>query len=73
MVQGFRLHLPMQGVQLGSLAGEPTSHVPRSQNTENIKVQQYCDKFSKDFKMVHMKKILKVREKLRYMQKNKKP
>ena len=64
----------MQGVQVGSLVGEPTSHVPRSQKTENIKVKQYCDKFSKDFKMVHIKKkILKVREKLRHMQKNKKP
>ena len=63
----------MQGVQVGSLVAEPTSHAPRSQKTENIKEKQYCDKFSKDFKTVHIKKILKVREKLRHMQANKKP
>ena len=33
-VQWLRLHLPMQGVQVGSLVGELRSHMPWGQKTK---------------------------------------
>ena len=48
-VQGLRLHLPMQGVQVQPLGGEPRSHV-LGQKNQNRKQKQYCSKFSKDVK-----------------------
>ena len=49
----------MQGVQIRSLVGELRSHMPRGQKNKNIKQKQYCSKFNKDFKKVHIKKIFK--------------
>ena len=46
----LRLHLPMQGVQVGSLVGELRSHMAYCPRNQNIKQKQYCNKFNKDFK-----------------------
>ena len=58
VVQWLRLCLPMQGVWVQSLVRERKSHVPRSQKMETLKEKQkqYCNKFTKYFKMVHIKK-----------------
>ena len=58
VVQGLRLCFPMQGVWVQSLVRERKSHVPRSQKMETLKEKQkqYCNKFTKYFKMVHIKK-----------------
>ena len=58
-VQWLRLRLSMQGVQIRSLVGELRSHMPPGQKNKNIKQKQYCSKFNKDFKKVHIKKIFK--------------
>ena len=54
VVQWLRLRLPMQGVQGQSLVGElKISHVLGSKD-QNIKQNQYCHRFIKTFKMVHL-------------------
>ena len=55
VVQWLRLCLTMQGMRVWSLAGDLRSHMPRGQKTKT-KQKQYCNKFNKDFKMVHIKK-----------------
>ena len=51
-VQWLRLHLPVQGLQVQSLAWELGSQVPCDQKktttTENVKQKQYCNKLNKD-------------------------
>jgi len=58
VVQWLRLHLPMKWVQVPSAK---ISHASRPKKKEqNIKQQQYCNKFNKDFKNgSHHQKILK--------------
>ena len=53
-VQWLRLHLPIQGLQVRSLAGELMA-----KNTHKNQ-KQYCNKFNKYFKMVHIKVSLKI-------------
>ena len=49
--------LPMQGVQVQCLVRESRFHMPHGQKTQNIKQNQYCNKFNKDFKnSPHQKK-----------------
>ena len=52
-VQWLRLRLQIQGLQVRSLAGKLRSYMPRGQKKKNPK--QYCNKFNKYFKMVHIK------------------
>ena len=49
MVQWVRLCLPMQGYRFRSLVRGLRSHVPLSQNPQNIKQKQYYNKLNKDF------------------------
>ena len=56
VVQWLRLCLPMQGVWVRSPVRELRSHMARDQKNQNIKQKQYCNKFNKTFKMVHIKK-----------------
>ena len=60
MVQGLGLPFPMQRVWIQSLIGELSSHMIPSQekktNKLKLKQKQYCSRFSKDFKMVNIKK-----------------
>ena len=56
MLWWLRLCLPMQGGQVRSLAEERRSHIPCSQKNQNIRQKQYCNKFNKYPKMVHIKK-----------------
>ena len=49
-VQGLRLHLLMQRVQVQSLVGELSSHMACGQKNQNINWKQYCNKFNKSFK-----------------------
>ena len=47
----------VQGFGVQPLARELRSHMPHSQgNQTDVKQKQYCNKFKKDFKMVHIKK-----------------
>ena len=56
-VQRLRLCLPMQGMWVPSLAAGLRFHMPHSQNKKKpIKRKQHCNKFNKDFKMIHIKK-----------------
>ena len=55
MVQWLRLCLPIQGVQVQSLARELRSHIPQGQRVKNIKQKLYCNKFNKDFKKIIIK------------------
>ena len=57
-VQWLRLRLPIQGLQVRSLAGELRSLMPHGQKTHKTQ-KQYCNKFNKYFKMVHIKVSLK--------------
>ena len=41
----------MQAVQVPSLS----SHMSQGQKPKNVKQKQYCNKFNKDFKVVHIK------------------
>ena len=65
VVQWLRLYLPVLGVQIQSLVRELRSHMPHGQKRkkEDIKQKQCCNKFNKDFKMVHMQKktLLKIK------------
>jgi len=54
-VQWLRLCLPIQGLQVQSLAGELRSHMPHGQKKKKKSQKQYCNKFKKYFKMVHIK------------------
>ena len=55
-VQGLRIRLPTQG-GAGSIPGQGAKITHASQpKTQNIKQKQYCNKFNKDFKKVHIKK-----------------
>ena len=57
VAQWLRLNLPMQAIQVQSLAKIPHALWPVSQN---IKEKQYCNKFNKDFKNYpHQKTNLK--------------
>ena len=49
IVQWVRLCLPMQGYRFRSLVRGLRSHVPLSQNPQNIKQKQYYNKLNKDF------------------------
>ena len=50
----------MQGVRIQSLVRELRSHLPRGQKKpKNIKQNQYCNKFNKDFKNGPHQKNLK--------------
>ena len=53
VVQWLRLNLPMQAIQVQSLAKIPHALWPINQN---IKEKQYCNEFNKDFKIIHIKK-----------------
>ena len=55
-VQWLKFCLTMRGVQVGSLVRKLKSHMPRGQKNQNIKQKWYCNKFNKNFKMVHTKK-----------------
>ena len=60
-VQWLRFCLPMQGVQVQPFsqgAKIPHASWPKKQN---IKQKQYCNKFKKTLKMVHVKKVLKTK------------
>ena len=48
----FRLHLPMQGLQVQFLR----SHMPHGQENQNTRQKQCCNKLSKDLKIVYIKK-----------------
>ena len=48
VVQWVRLCLPMQRYRFRSLVRGLRSHVPLSQNPQDIKQKQYCYKFNKD-------------------------
>ena len=53
------LRLCLQAVQAGSLVEELRSHMPCGQKNQNIRQEQYCNKF-KTLKMVHiLKKFFK--------------
>ena len=55
----LRLHLPMQGIWIQPLVGEPTSCMPQPKNP-NMKQKQYCNRFNKNFTNgPYKKKILK--------------
>ena len=61
-VQWLRLPLPMQGVQIDPCSGAKIPHAspPKDQNR---KQKKHCNKFNKDFKMVHIKNIFKKKNK----------
>ena len=56
--------LPFHAAGAGSIPGQGAKipHTTRPIN-KNIKQKAYCNKFNKDFKMVHIKKNLKKRKK----------
>ena len=57
VVQWLRFHFHMQRFWVQSLVWELRSHRPHGQKNQNIKQEQYCNKFNKDFKkMIHIKK-----------------
>lgn len=47
----------MQGVQVPSLGRELRLHISHNHKNQNIKQKQGCNKFNKDIKMVHIKKM----------------
>ena len=49
--------LLMQGMCVGSLVMELRSYMPQGQKYHQIEQKQYCKKFKKDLKIVHIKKI----------------
>ena len=58
----------MQEVQVWSLiregaGGAKISHASRPK-TQNIKQKQYCNRFSKDFKMIHIKRKKNLKKKI---------
>ena len=60
-VHWLRLCLPMQVVWFPSLVEELRAHMPHGQKkktTTTLKQKQYCNKFNKHLKMVHMKNNL---------------
>ena len=56
VVQWLRLCLPPQGVQVQYLVRELNSYMPHSQENQNIKQKQYCNRLIKTLEMVHIKK-----------------
>ena len=56
VIQWVWLHLPVRGVQVWSLIGEPRSHLPCGQRAKNVKQKQYLTNSVKTVKMVHVKK-----------------
>ena len=54
MVQGLRLRLAMQGLQLQSLVGERRSHVPRGQKSKTKNRRKVATNSIKNFKVVHI-------------------
>ena len=54
------------GVQIQPLVRELRSHMPHGQKRkkEDIKQKQCCNKFMKDFKMVHIKKKKKLKKRM---------
>lgn len=66
MVQWLRLGLSMQEMRVPFLVRNLGPNIPHSQNqyrnSRSNGVQQSCNKFSKDIKTVHIKKILKIKE-----------
>ena len=56
VVQWFRLHLPVQGVQVQSLVGELRSHMPQGQKTKTQNRSNIVTNLIKTLKMVHVKK-----------------
>ena len=50
MVQWLRLHCPMQEVWVWSHVWELRCHMPCGQKNQNMKQEQCCNKFNKDFK-----------------------
>ena len=59
MVQGLRIHLSVQDLQVQSLVGELRSHIPCGQRAETENRNNMTTNSIKTFKMVHIKKILK--------------
>ena len=55
VVQWFRLHLPMQGVQVWSLVGKLGSYMPPGQKTKTWNRSYIVTNSVKDLKMVHIK------------------
>ena len=49
MVQWLILRLLIERVQVRSLVWELGSHMPHGQKNQNIKQEQYCNGFNKDF------------------------
>ena len=48
---------PSNAGRVDSIPGRGAKiHMPLGQKNQNIKQKQYCNKFSKDFKMLHIKK-----------------
>ena len=56
LVQWLRLHLPMQGVQVQSLARELGSHMPCGRKTKTWNRNNILTNSIKTLKMVHIKK-----------------
>ena len=50
VVQWLSLRLLIERVQVRSLVWELGSHMPHGQKKQNIKQEQYCNGFNKDFK-----------------------
>ena len=48
-----------RGVGLTPGRGAKIPHTQQKKKNPNIKQKQFCNRFNKDFKMVHIKKILK--------------
>ena len=57
VVQGLRIHLSMQDLQVQSLVGELRSHIPCGQRAKTENRNNMITNSIKTFKMVHIKKI----------------
>ena len=55
----------MQVVQAGSLVEELRSHMPCGKKKQNIKEKHYCNKLHLTLKMVHIKKNIFKKNKIR--------
>ena len=62
IVQWLRLHLPIQEVQVPSLARELRSHMPRGQKTKTQNRSNIVTNSIKTLKMVHIKKMFKKKD-----------
>ena len=66
MVQGLRLHLPMQGVWFQTFVGDLRSPCLSAKRPGHKQQKQYCNKFNKDFKNGPHQNIYRERKKCNY-------